>query len=187
MANLKETSTSRILNHLKGDQWAIISPYRSERTEKENRELMNQLKAKIRSFGLGFNEFVSRWVEEGESFDERSLLIPDLPAKIAMELGQALDQSSVIVKDEKGCREVCTTPFESYIPGETVRTYNTEGRDFMNIEDAKDIFAKRKGGPASMPVKGNTPFHLSEMYEIEEPRPSYFQTKESWTKIYGED
>ena len=185
MKNLKETSTSRIMNHLKGDQWAIISPYRSERSEDENRELMTQLKAKIRSFGLGFNEFISRWVENGESFDERSLLIPNLPTKVAIELGQELDQSSVIVKDEKGCREICTTSFENFIPGETVRTYNTEG-DFMNIEDAKDIFAKRKGGPASMPVKGNTPFHLSEMYEVEQPKPSYFQTRESLVKIYGE-
>ena len=194
--NLEEASTSRIHSRLndKNSTCAIISPYRGEYSEKENKQRMTKLKSDVRSLGYGFNQFVSRWVEDGEAFDEESLLIPDITKEQAFKLGQKYEQSSVIIKDEDGLREICTTPFESYSVGETVRTFNT-GNHMLNVQDAEDIFSKRKGGPASMPKKGSNkkPFSLSvresvrenfELYEMEQPRPSYHQNKYRYKKIF---
>jgi hypothetical protein len=102
-----------------------------------------------------------------------------------MQLAKKYNQASFIYKDKEGCREICATKFESwdgdgkiYMPGEVVRTFNTnrDDRTILNLEDAKEIFAKRKGGPASYLVKGGgqKAFHLSEVLEVVETRASYF-------------
>lgn len=183
---IEETTTSRIYSHItNAENWAIISPYRSENTLQENRSKMAELKSIVRNRGYGFTQFISRWVEDGESFDEESLLIPNCKKEDALELGERFKQSSVIIKDKSGCKEICTTAFETYKPGEVVREYNVSSGNLLNIEDAKEIFAKRKGGPASKSIKGKTkPFHLSELYIKEDPRPSYFQNKPHKTLIY---
>ena len=184
--SLFEVSTSRLYNNITSmDNWAIISPYRSERSDKENKYLLAELKKFAKEYG--FVEFVSRWVEDGEAFDERSLFISNMPKKEAIALGKKYGQSSVIVKDEDGCYEVCTTPFENFNAGDIVRRFNIDGKKVLNIDDAEAIFSKRVGGPVSKPVKGNRPFTLKtvdEMYEVEQPRPSYFQDKESQKLIY---
>ena len=82
---------------------------------------------------------------------------------------------------------MCTTPFETYNEGDVVRRFNIDGKKILNIEDAESIFSKRIGGPVSKPVKGNRPFTLKtvdEMYEVEQPKPSYFQNKERLNLIY---
>lgn len=174
---LEESSTSRIYSHLtEDDTWAIISPYRSEFSEKENRQRMTKLKADVRGLKLGFNQFVSRWVEDGEAFDEESLLIHNIDANKAFNLGVKYNQSSVIIKDEDGCNEIATNDFEDFKRGDVVRTYNLKGDKVMNISDAEEIFARRRGGPASKPKKGGKAFHLSEVFDIEQPRPSYSHT-----------
>ncbi|MBO7696672.1 MAG: DUF3293 domain-containing protein [Methanobrevibacter sp.] len=183
---LFEGSTSRLYNNITNmDSWAIISPFRSERSYKENMELLRELKNTAKKYG--FVEFVSRWVEDGEAFDERSLFISNIPKAEAVRLGKKYNQSSVIVKDENGCYEVCTTPFEAYSAGDVVRRFNIDGKKVLNVSDAENIFSKRVGGPVSKPVKGNRPFTLKtvdEMYEVEQPRPSYFQKEEKLRMIY---
>ena len=183
---LFEGGTSRLYNNITNmENWAIISPFRSERTEKENMSLLAELKKFAKKYG--FVEFISRWVEDGEAFDERSLFISNIPKEDAIKLGKKYGQSSVIVRDEDGCYEVCTTPFETYSEGDIVRRFNIGGKKVLNIDDAENIFSKRVGGPVSKPVKGNRPFTLKtvdEMYEVEQPRPSYFQDKETTKLIY---
>ena len=83
---------------------------------------------------------------------------------------------------------ICSShPFESYEPGDTVRTFNISDKNILNIEEAKAIFSRRLGYPASMPIRGNrTPFRLkecTELYEVEK-RPSYFQQNEHKIKIF---
>ena len=183
---LFEGGTSRLYNNITNmENWAIISPFRSERTEKENMSLLAELKKFAKKYG--FVEFISRWVEDGEAFDERSLFISNIPKEDAINLGKKYNQSSVIVKDENGVNEICTNPFESYSEGDVVRKFDVTGKNVLNISDAENIFAKRVGGPVSKPVKGNRPFTLKpvdEMYEVEQPRPSYFQDKETTKLIY---
>ena len=187
-----EATTSKIYTRLTDDSTcAIISPYRDEYSDQENKIRMNNLKSKVREMGYGFNQFISRWVENGQSSDEQSLLIPNITEDRALSLGKEFEQSSIIFKDSESCREICTNPFEGYEPDQVVRTFFNTGNHIFNVDEAKEIFAKRKGGPASMPIKGSNkqPFTLSakeafELYEVEEPRASYFQRKETKRKIF---
>lgn len=189
---INESSTSRLHSKLssKDSIFAIISPYQSEYDSPDNQKRMIQLKSDVRKLGLGFNHFVSRWVEDGESFDEESLLISSIDYKTAIKLGVKYNQSSIIYKDKNSLNEICTTEFETYKPGDVVRTFNT-GKDMMNIKNAEDIFSRRKSGPASMPKKGSNkkPFSLSvkenfELYQVYDPKPSYFQTEPIMEKLY---
>lgn len=186
---LVEVSTSRIYQRLTDESnCAIVSPYRGENSKKENEQLMVKLKADVRDMGLGFSQFISRWVEDGEAFDESSLLIPNISLEDAIALGKKYHQSSIIYKDKDSCKEICTTPFETYTDGDTVRVFNTNGKSVLNIEDAKAIFSRRVGGPVSKPVKGgNTrPFTLKtvdEVYEVEQPKASVFSTEYRYNRI----
>ena len=198
---IKEASISRVYKHLlDAPTLAIISTYVTYRNENENINLLKDLKSEIRKLGLGFNELLSRWVETDEetgqviASDERSLLIPNISYEDAIRLGAKYDQSSIIFKDENGCKEICTTPFTSYddkqyMVNDVVRTFNTSRDDkgILNLKDAEDIFAKRKGGPASKLTKGKKAFHLSEVLEYEKPRASYFQNKGTFRTIYKKE
>lgn len=198
--DINESSMSRIYNKLVDDSsCAIISTYRGERSEAENKRLLSELKSIVKK-DYGFIEFISRWTETDEdgdivSSDERSLLIPNISLERSMELSKKYDQASFIYKDETGCREVCSNRFKSwdgvvYSPGDVVRTFNAnvDDRTILNLKDAEEIFAKRKGGPASYIVKGGgqKSFHLSEVLEVSDARPSYFQKDKSYIKIYSE-
>lgn len=184
---LVETTNSRIYSHITDDDnWAIVSPYRSENDDSTNEKLMSQFKSEVRRSGYGFIQFISRWVEDGEAFDESSLLIPNCTREDALRFGKEYNQSSVIIRDESGCNEICTTDFKDgntqYNYGDVVRTYNLSGNNVMNYDNAEAIFSKRVGGPASMAKNKSgrnnlKPFHLSEVYEVSQPRPSYFQNR----------
>ena len=192
-----EISTNRLLRHFtdEGDM-AVISTYRTERTEDENKNLLKDFKKEVRALGLGFSEFVSKWVEEdkdtGEmvSSDERSLAVYGLPLDKALEFGKKYQQSSILFKDKDGCKEICTVGFVDYdgnkfAPGDVVRKFNIDGSKPLNLKDAEDIFSRRKGGPASMPVKGNRAFRLNEMYEVEGHKASTFCEKERWIPLFN--
>lgn len=194
---LNEISTNRILKHFQDDSClAIISSYRTERTEQENRKLLNKLKQEVKSLKLGFSELISRWSEidsetkEVISSDERSLMIYGISLEDAIKFGQELQQSSIIYKNADKCAEVCTTEFIDYDGkehkvGNIVRTFNVSSSTPMNLQDAKDIFEKRKGGPASMPIKSNRAFKLESVLEVESPRGSTFSEKERYLKIFS--
>ena len=174
MKIIVESSTSRIYKHLTDEySCAIISAFRGENPLKVNLDRHLELKKDVRALGLGFIEFTSRWVEDGESFDEMSLLIPRIPFEDAFELGIKYDQASIIYKDDKACAEYCTNAFEDYSRGDLVREFNNVGPNMLNLRDAEDIFMKRKGGPVSKP-KNDRPFTLSVIEKIE-PKPSMFR------------
>ena len=121
MSMLNEISVNRILSHVKYDgTLAIISTYRTERPEAENKKLLNKLKSECKALELGFTEFIYRWVEKNletnnpVTSDERLLVIYDISLETAMHLGQEYDQSSIVFKDKNKCAEVCTCDFKSY-------------------------------------------------------------------------
>jgi hypothetical protein len=195
MKVVSEIGTSRLLKHFTDDKtMAVISTYRTERTEAENRSLLKRFKAEVRDMKLGFSEFVSKWVEEdGDgnmvSSDERSLAVYDISREDAMEFGRQYQQSSILFKDSTGCYEICTCAFIDYdgnkfSPGDVVRQFNF-GTTPLNLKDAEDIFSKRKGGPASMPVKSNRAFRLNEMYEVESEKATTFSSRERWIPLFG--
>ena len=189
--SILESGTSRIYQHIiEDDNWAIISGYVDDNSESENIKSQNELKSAVRQLGYGFSESVSRWVSDGIGYDERSILIPGISKEEALKLGAKFKQKSIIVKYDNKCEEICTTAFKdgkiTYKPGATIRMYNISGKNALNISDAEEIFSKRKGGPASKPIKGNAkPFTLKTVEEVLQPRPSYF-TEERKFKIFGE-
>jgi len=148
-----------------------------------------------RKLGLGFTELKSRWVETDQntgrvlSTDERSLIVYGMSLEDAMSYGKEFSQSSIIVKDGEKCTEVCTTGFTDYEGqtcgvGDVVRTFDVFGNPTaFNLQDAKDIFEKRKGGPASMPVKSNRPFKLAEVFEVESPSGKNFSNRERYVRL----
>ena len=66
-----------------------------------------------------------------------------------------------------------------------MRKFNISGSAPFNLKDAEDIFSKRKGGPASMPVKSNRAFRLDEMYEVESEKATTFSARERWIPLFG--
>lgn len=188
--NLDEASTGNIYKRLsdKTQTVAIISPYRGEFSEKENKQRLTKLKSDVRQLGYGFNQLISRWVEDGEAFDEQSLFIPQISYKEAYALSKKYNQSSFIFKDENGLREICTTPFENYSEGDVVRTYDTNKDRLFNFKDAEAVFSKRVGGPGSQLLKGGNkkPFQfktVNEVWEVHQPRPSYHQRDYWFSRI----
>lgn len=169
-----ESSTSRIYQHLVDEHTcAIISAFRGEYPLKENQKRHYDLKADVRELGYGYIEFISRWVEDGENFDEMSLMIPRIEFEEAFELGQKYEQASIIFKDETSCAEYCTNAFEDYSTGDLVREFNNVGPNMLNLKDAEDIFMKRKGGPVSKP-KNDRPFTLKVIEKLQ-AKPSVFR------------
>lgn len=180
--NLQEASLGNIYKRISRDDCtsAIISPYRGEFSEEENKQRLLKLKSDVRNLKLGFNQLLSKWVENDEEFDEQSLFIPNISYKDAFNLSKKYNQSSFIFKDENGLREICTTPFEGYNEGDVVRTFFTDKNHLFNFKDAQEVFSKLKSGPVSKLIKGsnNKPFQfkVNEVWEIHPPRPSYHQT-----------
>lgn len=161
---IDEASTSRLYKRFTDNgTFAIISGNRPDV------DRTTELKKDVRGLGLGFNEFIGRWVEDGINYDENSLLIPDISFKKAFELGQKYNQSSIIFKDNNGVKEYCTTPFETYDVGDVVREYNIDKDRPLNTEIAKQIFSGKVGGPASQLKKGGNkaPFNFPVNEEFE--------------------
>lgn len=178
--SLNEASTSRLVNKFLDDSvtFAIISASRSEKSPQENNKLTQQLKADVRQANLGFNEFIGRWVEDGESSDEASLLITGISKKLACKLGAKYEQASIIYKDGSGVNEICTTAFtddgKTYNPGDVVRKYSIDPNKPLNTAMAQEIFSNKVGGPASLLKKGSNrkPFNftLDESFELYEKK-----------------
>lgn len=190
-----DLTTNRILQHLQDkNTLAIISPYRTENSNQENKRLLNNFKSQVRSKNLGFSELKSKWVEidqntnQSISSDERALMIYHISLQDAMNFGRIYNQSSIIYKDANRCAEVCTTSFidsngHHYTPGNIVRTFNVNGTNPLNLNIAKEIFADRLGGPASKPIKSNRAFTLKEVCMVESPRGNIFSNEERYSDL----
>jgi len=164
---LTETRTSRLVKTLTDDSsFAIISACRTEYSDGENFNRTYSLKKDVRQLGLGFNEFVGRWVEknpekgQNEASDENSLLIKGISFKDACMLGHKYEQASIIYKDKDRIVEVCTNDYEDYAghkhrQGDIVNTFHVDPNKPLNSEDASKIFSRQAEGPASMMKKGS--------------------------------
>ena len=87
---INEGSKSRLYGRLTDDSsFAIVIPYRRDCVREQNEKRMAGLKNTVRNnLHLGFIRLVSRWAEDGISYEEESLLIPDISFEDAMELGR---------------------------------------------------------------------------------------------------
>ncbi len=199
--SLQESSITRIGRQLEYGNVAIISAYRYNYSEKENRIRQDKLKSIIRNeLKLGYKEFKAKFVgsieDTGELITsvEYSLFVPNMTRKQAIKLGSQFEQQSVIVKDEDGIQEIATTEFidengKSFKVGEVIRTFESTGRNFLNLNDAIEIYSNRVGGSVSKPLNIDKPFTLKQkklesVYEVLDPKPSMYQTSRSYVKVY---
>ena len=155
--------------------FAMISPWTNCSTDEEYQKMV-RLKADVRKFGFGFAEFLCRWKAKDQKLDIRFLLIPKIGKESALQIGAIYKQESIIWQDETGFAELCSVPFEAFSRGEIIRK-NEVTKDQITIDQIKAILGKwLKNAPSSEVV--------AELYAVEQPRPSYFQTKERIYKVF---
>lgn len=126
MRIFKSIGLSRLLEHLRKDEkFAVISAYREEKTEAENRKRHEQLIPDVRKFGYGYFVLRAKWGVEGkEPSVERSLFIPHMSRDEAVEMGDRYDQYSVLVRDESGILEVASSDKYGKKKGEVIRVFS---------------------------------------------------------------
>ena len=106
-----ETQTFRTI--IVDDNFAVFGPYKVENSKAQNSSEINSLKQEVKKLGYGFNELLIMWSEydkdtdKNNSFDEMFLFVHDITKSQAIKLSQQYKQSSIIVKDESGCKEIC--------------------------------------------------------------------------------
>ena len=183
-----EAKSSRIyglLNSAAKQSMAIISPYRASvedesgnlilLTEEDYQRRLAELKDIVKNkYGLSYIQFKSIWIENGVDTAEYSLLIGPVDYKTAFDLAQKYNQTSFIFKDEDGkLFEVYSTTskdefYRDHKIGDVIRIFKNSGQ-YLDINTAIAIF-DRKNRPFSLA-------ELKEVWEIYEPKPSYFQTE----------
>lgn len=191
---LKETSYNRVLNHINSGEFVIISPYREEYSEKENKLRMRELQSIVRkNLKLGYIWLKSTWNsfnEKGEpnTVEEESLLVPNMTLKQGIELGVKYEQFSIIVKDEDGLKEICTTPYGSnFKVGDVVQSFNYSDRDSLGLDEVRNILQHKKEGSISTSKKGKVSFSLKKLEKLNRPAFSSFDDRILTTELYSSD
>ena len=191
---LKETSYNRVLKHINSGEFVIISPYREEYSEKENKLRMRELQSKVRkNLKLGYIWLKSTWNsfnEKGEpnTVEEESLLVPNMTLKQGIDLGVKYEQFSIIVKDEDGLREICTTPYGSnFKVGDVVQSFNYDNNDSLGLDEVRDILQHKKEGSISTSKKGKVSFSLKKLEKLNRPAFSSFDDRVLTTELYSSD
>ena len=191
---LKETSYNRVLKHINSGEFVIISPYREEYSEKENKSRMRELQSIVRkNLKLGYIWLKSTWNsfnEKGEpnTVEEESLLVPNMTLKQGVDLGIKYEQFSIIVKDEDGLREICTTPYVSnFKVGDVVQSFNYDDNDSLGLDEVRDILQHKKEGSISTSKKGKVSFSLKKLEKLNRPAFSSFDDRVLTTELYSRD
>lgn len=191
---LKETSYNRVLKHINSGEFVIISPYREEYSEKENKARMRELQSIVRkNLKLGYIWLKSTWNsfnEKGEpnTIEEESLLVPNMTLKQGIDLGVKYKQFSIIVKDEDGLREICTTPYDSnFKVGDVVQSFSYGDRDSLGLDEVRNILQHKKEGSISTSKKGKVSFSLKKLEKLNRPAFSSFDDRVLTTELYSSD
>ena len=178
--------------------FALVSTFQREEDHgfRASMRLLWMLRGKARQRGTARVEYLARWVAgdgmggDGETVDERFLMVYGASREDALEWGRLCHQDTVVFHDGERCREICSwNGFRAgervYRVGETVQEFGGGGEG--DGEVVREVFLKRKGGAASRTGRGGGAFRLSEAYLVEPPRPSYFQTHETYRQVFKEN
>ena len=90
----------RLLSHMMGGDFAVISAERYGMSEEEKKEANTKLKEIIRQLGFGFVDTKGAWFEEGQLLGENSLFVPGISPDLAKEIGKKFDQQQVLIGNE---------------------------------------------------------------------------------------
>ena len=154
---------------------AVISSWTIHSTEDENKKRIAHLKADVRKLGFGFAEFLCRQETVEQKLDIRFLVIPKIGKEAAIRLGAEYEQKSVLWQDGADFVELCSVPFEAFSGGEVIRKIEIT-KDQITIDQIKTVLGKWLKNASSFDT-------VAGLYTVEQPRPSYFQTKERIYKL----
>ena len=147
---ISESSLSRIFSHVEGTgSFGVVSAFRDEKSNTENKERHSELKSMIRKSGYGFIEMRGGYNGDQGFVQEYSLFVPNVSRKDIMEFGKAFDQHSVIFKDDKEFVLIGTNSSSGF--GQTITTFVRGGKSNMNMakEAIKDFFSALAKGSHS--------------------------------------
>jgi len=141
---IAESSVSRIFQHIEepGRAFGVLSAYRGDNSEAENKRLHAELKAAVREMGLGFIEMRGGYKGDQGFVTELSLFIPGVSRKQIIDLGTKYNQHSVIYKDTKEFSLIGTNAAAGV--GKTLSSFTFgKGKDNLVLaQDAmKDFFS----------------------------------------------
>lgn len=141
---IAESSISRIFQHIEepGRSFGVLSAYRGDNSEAENKRLHTELKAAVREMGLGFIEMRGGYKGDQGFVTELSLFVPSVSRKQIIDLGTKYKQHSVIYKDSKEFSMIGTNADAGI--GKTLSSFSFgKGKDNLVLaQDAmKDFFS----------------------------------------------
>jgi len=126
----------RLVQHIKENNFGIVSAFQAGKDKTENIKAHKELKEKVRSGGYGYKELKGFWKgDSGELEEEYSLFVPKLPYAEAKKLGKEFNQEAII-----------------YGNGEEVILFNTKENSVIkqftntetNAQDAWTSYSKLK-------------------------------------------
>lgn len=180
---ISEINISKKLYQLikKTDNFAIISPFRSENTLLVNKTNMKNLMDFMKKKKYRFIHLSSKWVEYSQLekknvvSSEESLLILDITKEKALKIGKHFNQSSIIAKYDNIVAEICTTPFsyqtidtiKNYKENEIVKVFDLDESDFLLSTNAQLIYDGKLIGACSKAKAGGLPFTFTEAIEFD--------------------
>lgn len=112
---LTEASLGRVFQHVSGDtSFAVISAFRGNLSPAENNKRHKSLKTEVRKRSLGFFELKGVGQEEdgGESI-EKTLMIPQIVLKTAIQLSKKFDQFAMLYKGDETKHKVAMIEMDS--------------------------------------------------------------------------
>lgn len=158
----REVKAIKIWGHMSGrtsTSAAIISACRPGVNKTES------LIHDVEEMGYEYYRINSRYVENGVTSEEESLLIMDIDVGEATKLGEKYDQTSVIVKEGGELKEVCTVSRHEYKKGDVIRRYKNTGR-FFNVALGNYLYHNNKDATVSqIEGKADVKFVLKEVDE----------------------
>jgi len=135
---LKESSLSRILTHIKGNNnFGVILFFRKEIPDKENEDNYKELVSIVRSMGYGFIPLKGGYIGDEGFFAEKSLFIPNIKRKEIIDLGIKYNQFSVIHKNDNNFALIGTNKAAGV--GKILDTFKTDGKG-IDVDDVGDMF-----------------------------------------------
>jgi|SRR5208282_476976 len=182
MIRIKESSWSRIIQHLEGPKpFGVISAFQWQYNEKKNFQLHGELENDIRNMGYGFIEQKSGYSytkangEKGISY-ELSFFVPNITLEQVIKLGIKYGQESILYKDDKGFRSIYTTNNDGLHIGQIGMVYSKEEIVF-DPELLKKAFSQLRRGTKNQ-INQKFSF-LPECVSIEEGHPP------TWVECMG--
>lgn len=162
---------SIILHLNESPNCAVISPWVDHCTDEENKRRMARLKTDVRKHGFGFTEFIFRWKVGDQQEEKRFVMIPKIEKSAAIRLGADYEQKSVLWWNGVDFEELCSLVIEGFLCLDILQRFEIT-KDQITVEQVKDVLCQwiKRITFSSRPT--------AELFEVEQPRPSYFQIKE---------